>query len=124
MEYKIKISSGDIEIDAKLNDTSIAAKLRDILPVTANANTWGDEIYFEIPLEESLENPQEVVEAGDLGYWPPGHAFCIFFGITPASRGTEIRAASSVTVIGKILGDAKIFKKTTSGEPITLELSD
>ena len=124
MEYKIKISSGDIEIDAKLNDTSIATKLKDILPITANANTWGNEIYFGIPLEESLENPKEVVEAGDLGYWPPGHAFCIFFGITPASRGTEIRAASSVTVIGKILGDAKVFKKITSGEPITLELSD
>ena len=124
MEYKIKISSGDIEIEASLNDTSIAAKLKDILPISANANTWGDEIYFGIPLDESLENPQEVVEAGDIGYWPPGHAFCIFFGITPASRGTEIRAASSVTVIGKVLGDSALFKKVTSGEAIKLELSD
>ena len=124
MGYKIKISSGDLEIEATLNDTSIAAKFKDILPLTANANTWGDEVYFTIPLNEDLVNPQEVVEEGDLGYWPPGRAFCIFFGITPDSRYKEIRAASSVTVIGKVLGDATLFKEVTSGEPITLVLAE
>ena len=123
MGYSINISSGDLVIQATLNDTHIVAKLEKILPITTTANTWGDEIYFSIPLEGVLENPQEVVEEGDLGYWPPGHAFCIFFGITPASYGAEIRAASAGTVIGKVLGDVRRFKEIQAGDVITAELA-
>ena len=123
MGYSINISSGDLVIQATLNDTHIVAKLEKILPITTTANTWGDEIYFTIPLEEILENPQEVVEEGDLGDWPPRHAFCIFFGVTPASCGAEIRAASAVTVIGKVLGAARRFKEIQAGDVITAELA-
>ena len=122
MAYEITISSGDLVMEAALNDTTIANKLKGILPITTTTNTWGEEIYFTIPLEEILENPQEIVEEGDLGYWPPGNAFCIFFGVTPASRGTEIRAASAVTVIGKVLGDATRFKEIQPGQVITITL--
>ena len=122
MAYEITISSGDLVMEAALNDTTIANKLEGILPITTTTNTWGEEIYFTIPLEEILENPQEIVEEGDLGYWPPGNAFCIFFGVTPASRGTEIRAASAVTVIGKVLGDATRFKEIQPGQVITITL--
>lgn len=122
MAYEITISSGDLVMEAALNDTTIANKLKGILPITTTTNTWGEEIYFTIPLEEILENPQEIVNEGDLGYWPPGHAFCIFFGVTPASRGTEIRAASAVTVIGKVLGDATRFKEIQRGQAITITL--
>ena len=122
MAYEITISSGDLVMEAALNDTTIANTLEGILPITTTINTWGEEIYFTIPLEEILENPQEIVEEGDLGYWPPGHAFCIFFGVTPASRGTEIRAASAVTVIGKVLGDATRFKEIQPGQVITITL--
>jgi len=122
MAYEITISSGDLVMEAALNDTTIANKLEGILPITTTTNTWGEEIYFTIPLEEILENPLEIVEEGDLGYWPPGHAFCIFFGVTPASRGTEIRAASAVTVIGKVLGDATRFKEIQPGQVITITL--
>ena len=121
MPRKIRISAGSVQAEAELNDSSVAESIYQALPISASANTWGDEIYFGIPLETEVENGQEVVELGDLGYWPPGHAFCIFFGPTPASRGDEIRAASAVAVIGQVSGDATIFKQVNSGTPINIE---
>ncbi len=91
------------------------------MPIEARANTWGDEIYFEIPVSCEPENPREVVEMGDLAYWPPGRAFCVFFGPTPASERDEIRPASAVNVIGKVEGDATVLKAVQSGERVTIE---
>jgi hypothetical protein len=93
------------------------------LPIEAKINTWGDEIYFKIPVMVEKESPKELVEMGDIAYWPPGNAFCIFFGKTPLSRGNEIRPASEVNVFGKIIGDPKIFKNVEPGESIRLERS-
>jgi len=90
------------------------------LPIEASASTWGDEIYFEIPVKAGSEVPQETVDMGDLGYWPPGSAICIFFGPTPMSRGDEIRPASPVTVWGKIEGDPTVFKSVAAGEQISV----
>jgi hypothetical protein len=87
----------------------------------ARASTWGDEIYFSIPVNVDVEEPREVVEMGDLGYWPPGSAFCIFFGPTPASRGDEIRPASPVNVFGRVEGDPRVFTSVASGDPVRLE---
>jgi len=81
----------------------------------------GDEIYFSIPLGLELEGGRELVSVGDLGYWPRGNAFCIFFGPTPISRGDEIRPASAVTVFGRITGDATVFKQVASGAKVTIE---
>ena len=120
---QVRITSGDVQAVAQLNDTATARAIAAALPIQAAANTWGDEIYFGIPVDAALEDGQEVVEIGDLGYWPPGRAFCIFFGPTPASRGDEIRPASAVTVIGKVAGDPTVFKKVNSGAQITIELS-
>jgi hypothetical protein len=119
---RIKITAGDVVAFAELNDTSTAEAIWNALPIEARANTWGDEIYFSIPvyLKED-ENAQEVVERGDLGYWPPGNAFCIFFGRTPASRGDEIRPARPVNVCGHLEGDPTIFKGVRSGEKVLLE---
>ena len=103
-----------------LNDTVTAESIWDSLPITARCNTWGDEIYFGIPVRAELEEGREVVELGDLGYWPPGNAFCIFFGPTPASRGDEIRPASPVTVVGKVTGDLGMLKDVPSGAEVTL----
>jgi len=92
------------------------------LPIEAKANLWGEEIYFSIPVKTGQEkDAREVVSSGELGYWPPGHAFCIFFGPTPASRGDEIRAASAVNIIGKVLSDPKAFLKVKDGAKIILE---
>ena len=118
---KIKISAGKIEVVARLNETATAAKVWEILPLTASANLWGEEIYFAIPLETGAENPQEVVAPGDIAYWPPGQALCLFFGQTPLSRGQEIRPYSPVNVIGRIEGEPKVLKSVKEGETIVVE---
>jgi len=120
MGNKIRITAGAIEADAELNNTRTAREIWEALPIRSRVNLWGDEIYFSIPLSLQLEAGQEVVNVGDLGYWPDGNAFCIFFGATPVSQGDEIRPASPVTVFGKVIGDATIFKKIATGTNITV----
>lgn len=125
MEKEIRIKAGPVEARAVLNDSPTAQKIWEALPINARANTWGDEIYFDIPVRSSLEkDAKELVEVGDLGYWPTGSAFCIFFGPTPMSRGSEVRPASAVNVIGKVSGDAKIFKKVPSGTKVRIERAE
>ena len=121
MTRTIKIKAGSVEALAGLNDSKTADAIWDALPISAKGNTWGDEIYFSIPVNCQLENPKPVVAEGDLGYWPPGSAFCIFFGPTPASQGNEIRPASPVNVFGKVQGDAKVFKAVASGATVVIE---
>jgi hypothetical protein len=122
MVKKIRIVIGDTKAEAELNDSKTAQLIWEALPMEAKANLWGEEIYFAIPVKIGQEKgASEVVSVGELGYWPPGHAFCIFFGPTPASRGDEIRAASAVNIIGKVSGDPKIFLKARDGAKITLE---
>lgn len=119
---KIRISAGQVSATAVLKENATADSLWKALPLEASANTWGDEIYFGIPVrQEEADDATDVVEPGSLGYWPPGHAFCIFFGRTPASRGNECRAASAVNVIGKVEGDAAVFKKVRSGQKVKIE---
>jgi len=120
MGRKIQIRAQEIEAEAELNDTKTAQAIEATLPIKGHVNLWGDEIYFSIPLSIELEAGQEVVSTGDLGYWPDGNAFCIFFGPTPVSKGDEIRAASQVNVFGKIIGDATVFKKVSTGTEITV----
>ena len=121
MPSNIVITAGSLRLEAQLNDTFTAKAISNILPITAAANTWGDEIYFSMPITLELEDGQEVVELGDLGYWPPGRAFCIFYGLTPASQGDEIRPASAVTIIGKVQGDVTALKQTSGGEQVVIE---
>jgi hypothetical protein len=120
MARKIRIIAGTIEAAAELNDTRTAQAIWETLPVKVHVNLWGDEIYFSIPLHLELELGQELVSMGDLGYWPEGNAFCIFFGPTLLSQGDEIRPASPVTVFGKVIGDATVFKKAAAGMEITV----
>ena len=122
MEKKIRILVGDLKVEAELNESKTAQMIWEALPIDAKANLWGEEIYFSIPVKTSQDKgAREVVSLGELGYWPPGHAFCIFFGPTPASRGDEIRAASAVNIIGKVLSDPKVFLKVKDGAKIILE---
>ncbi len=121
MPKAIRITAGDVEVRAELNDTETARMIGDALPIEGTANTWGDEIYFDIPVSCGPENPREVVDMGDLAYWPPGTAFCIFFGPTPASSGDEIRPASAVNLVGKVQGDATVLKSVRSGAPVKIE---
>jgi hypothetical protein len=122
MGKKIRILVSDLKVEAELNESKTAQLIWEALTIEAKGNLWGEEIYFTIPVKTGLETgSREVVSAGDLGYWPTGHAFCIFFGPTPASRGDEIRAASAVNVIGKVLGDPKVFLKVKDGIKVVLE---
>ena len=118
---RIRITAGSVDADALLDDSETARLVWGALPLTVAGETWGDEIYFSIPVKAKPERPQETVELGDLGYWPPGTAFCIFFGPTPMSRGEEIRPASPVNVFGKIVGDPTVFKKVRAGTKIRVE---
>jgi len=123
MPRKIRITAGSVSVEAELNDSKTAAAIAAALPIQARGQTWGDEIYFDIGLALAAEGPREVVEMGDLGYWPPGQAFCIFFGPTPMSRGDEIRPASAVNVVGCVVGDPRSFKSVRSGARVTIEAS-
>jgi hypothetical protein len=121
MGKRISIKAGEIKVSAELNDTKTAQAIWEALPIKSPGNRWGEEIYFSIAPELEPENSREVVDSGDLGYWPPGTAFCIFFGPTPMSRGEEIRPASPVNIFGKVIGDATVFKQVTSGTEIIIE---
>lgn len=118
---RIRITAGSISADAVLDESETARLVWDALPLGVAGETWGDEIYFSIPVKAKPEKPVETVNMGDLGYWPPGTAFCIFFGPTPMSRGSEIRPASPVNVFGKIVGDATVFKKVRAGTQVRVE---
>ena len=118
----IKIILGDLVLDGQLNDSPTAQKVWEALPLETPFSTWGDEIYFSIPVVMELENDaQEVVQSGDLAYWPNGHAFCIFFGPTPISEEGEIRPASAVNVIGSVRRDATRLKGKLAEKPIRVE---
>jgi hypothetical protein len=121
MPRAIRISAGPVTVDAELNDSRTAAAIAASLPIEARAQTWGDEIYFDIGQALPAESSREVVDLGDLGYWPPGQAFCIFFGPTPMSRGDEIRPASAVNVVGRVVGDARAFARVRSGARVRIE---
>lgn len=117
----IRIRIGSVEATAELGTTRTADAIWDALPIEGRANRWGDEIYFHIGLSLPEEDAREVVEVGDLGYWPPGQAFCLFFGPTPASQGIEPRAASPVNVFGRIQGDATLFREVRDGARVVLD---
>ena len=125
MDRKIRIKTQSIgEILAEIvpeKNPKTAEAIWEALPIKGIVNRWGEEIYFSIPVKLPEENGEQDVNVGDLAYWPPGNCFCIFFGATPASTGDQPRAASSVNVFGKIIGDAKSLTKVKSGEEIEIE---
>ena len=113
---KIRIVIGHLTLGAELNDTPTARKVAGVLPLKASFNTWGDEIYFPVPVEAELDkSAREEVETGDLGYWPTGRAFCIFFGQKPYSP---------VNVLGILDGDPKAFAAVKSGDSVKLEQAE
>lgn len=119
---KIIITVGNLSMEAELNDSPTAKRVAEALPITTSFSTWGEEIYFSIPVQAELDDTaREVVELGDLGYWPTGSAFCIFFGQTPMSKPGKIVPASAVNIIGKVIGDATKFKGVMKEREVTME---
>lgn len=121
MKRKIVIRIGAADFAARLNDCRTAGLIWEALPISASFNFWGEEVYFPIPVKETrMENPQETVDLGDLGYWPEGHCFCIFFGLTPISSPGNIRPASAVEVIGRV-EDPEAFKQVQGPGQIIID---
>ena len=119
---RIRIVIGKLSMEGELNDTPTARKVKEVLPMKATFNTWGEEIYFTIPVDAELdESAKEEVEVGDLCYWPTGKAFCIFFGQTPMSSPGKIVPASAVNIIGRVIGDARNFKDVVGEDEVSLE---
>ena len=118
---RIKITAGEQQVMALLNSSHTSDLLWDALPIEASGSTWGDEIYFRIPVEAEEDNAQEVVDMGAIGYWPPGQALYLFFGRTPASVGDEIRPASAVNILASIEGDPIVLKQVASGAKMVVE---
>jgi hypothetical protein len=119
---RIVIKAGQVEAKAELNESATAGAIWQALPIEGSANTWGEEIYFRIPVSQNLEtDARELVQLGDLAYWPQGKAFCIFFGATPISDSGEIRPASAVNIVGQLLDDPKEFLSVASGTSVRIE---
>jgi hypothetical protein len=118
-DNNITISVNDVRLEAELGTSATAVKILEALPFESIVNTWGDEIYFTIPVAVQQEHDARAeVEIGELAYWPMGKAFCIFFGPTPVSRDDKPRAYSPVNVFGRVLGDATALKGITNGARI------
>ena len=118
----IIISVESISMKAEVYDTPTGQAILSALPLESAASLWGDEIYFDVPVMLELEpDAREVMEVGNLGYWPTGPAFCIFFGPTPVSQGNAPRAYSPVNVFGKIIGNAQVFRQASSGSLIRVD---
>ncbi len=120
--HTITITAGQVSLSAELNDNPTARQIWAALPLEGGANVWGAEIYFKIPVIAGQEpDARAEMAVGELGYWPAGHAFCIFFGPTPASTGEQPQAYSPVNILGRVLGDATQFRAVAGGTPVRLE---
>lgn len=120
---KVTIQTSGLKIRAILNNTWTAQKIWDALPIEGKASLWGKEIYFRTPVEVEIEDGQETVRLGDIGYWPPDQAICLFFGPTPVSTGDEIRPYSFVTVVGKLVDNPKELRAVREKENIKITRS-
>ena len=118
MPHDIRIAAGGVEIGAVLNDTATASGILSILPIRALMNLWGEEIYFQIPLEREEEDARETVSVGDIAYWPQGNALCVFLGTTPISRGDEVRPISPVNVVGRTEEASRLLAVVRQGDEI------
>ncbi|MEC9009238.1 MAG: cyclophilin-like fold protein [Planctomycetota bacterium] len=122
MSHIIRLRVGELEYEAQLNESETAQAIYDALPIECIGSRWGDEYYSRIDVQMTeADDARSEMAVGELAYWPPGTAFCIFFGPTPASFGDEPRAASSVNPIGHISEDCSELNELDHNEPIVIE---
>jgi hypothetical protein len=116
---RIRFDFGALTLDAELLDTPTARAIAAALPVSSSALTWGEEVYFEVPVKvEREKDARAVVTPGEIAYWPDGHCIALGFGRTPISQGDECRLASPCNIFAKVLGDVKALAKVRGGAKI------
>lgn len=121
MGRKIEFVINGQTIPAELNDSATARAIGEKLPITVSFSRWGDEYYGSCGVDAELDaDAREIMEVGELAYWPPGTALCVFFGPTPASSDERPRAASAANPVGQITGDVSVF--SSFGGSITAEV--
>lgn len=119
MSRKVLIQLDKIKVEVELNDSVTADKIYDALPIESIGNLWGDEVYFRTDIVSQIDETAKVtVELGDIAFWPPSNALCIFYGKTPVSTDEEIKPASAVNIVGKVTSDIEILKKLKEGAEI------
>jgi hypothetical protein len=120
---RIRFDFGLLSLDAELRDTPTAKAIAAALPFASAALTWGEEVYFEIPVEVKREkDARAVVTPGEIAYWPEGPAIAIGFGRTPISHGDETRLASPCNIFATALSDVKALKAVKAGTPIKVTM--
>ena len=125
MAQRIRFDFGSLTLDAELLDTPTARAIAAALPISSSALTWGEEIYFEIPVKAAVEkDARAVVTPGEVAYWPSGHAIALGFGRTPISRGDETRLASPCNIFAKAIGNVKALAKVKAGAKVNVTLID
>ena len=121
----VLIRAGQVAVRAELLDTPPAKKIQRVLPIYARAQTWGEEIYFSVDVA-SAEEPgaKDVMELGEIAFWPAGNAIAIGFGQTPASRGDEIRLVSPCNVWAQALDDVRQLAGVRDGDDVAIIEAD
>jgi len=118
----IKLIFGTLEVEAELSDTATADAVWNAPPIDSTVRTWGEEVYFEVPVSAEPEpDARDVVEAGEVGYWLAGSCIAICFGPTPVSTGDEIRLASEANIFGRLAGDPGVLRAVAAGSPVRVE---
>ena len=116
---RIRFDFATLTLEAELLDTPTSRAIAAALPIASSTLTWGEEVYFEVPVKVAAEkDARAVVTPGEIAYWPQGHCIALGYGRTPVSQGSETRLASPCNIFARAIGDVKALAKVKAGTPV------